>query len=120
MARSYKRDSKGRFASSGGGGGGGGSKAKAPAAPKSKAGQTRAANAARDKKLLGMGMTGAGSRMHGAIAKKYSGTKQTKNRNATLWTNVGDMKKNRATGYSSPPTKAPKRSGTISRRRSSK
>jgi hypothetical protein len=121
MARTYKRDSRGRFASTGGGGsGGGGSSKKSSSAPKSKAAQTKAANDARTKELQAKGMTGAGSRLHSKIASKYSGSEKTREGRATRWTNVGEMKKNYASGVSAPPSKSPTRSGTISRRRTKK
>lgn len=83
MARAYKRDSRGRFA--GGGGGGGGKKS----APTSKAGATRAANAATDAKLLGMGLRATGSRLRSKVAAQYSGAKSTQQRNAKMWEGGG-------------------------------
>jgi hypothetical protein len=65
MARTYKRDSRGRFA----GGGGGGSK--------SKGGSTRSANTARSKELQAKGTTAIGGRVK---AKGFSGQKAAQQR----------------------------------------
>ena len=65
MARTYKRDSRGRFA----GGGGGGSK--------SKGGSTRSAITARSKELQAKGTTAIGGRVK---AKGFSGQKAAQQR----------------------------------------
>lgn len=84
MARTYKRDSRGRFAGGGGGGGGGSKGKKSGGAPKSKAASTRAANAARDKQLRDMGHRGAGDRIVGKL-KGFSGTAATQKKRAERW-----------------------------------
>jgi len=68
MARTYRRDSRGRFASGGGGGGGG----KKSGGGKSKSGSTRSANTARAKELKGKGTTAIGGRVK---AKGFAGGK---------------------------------------------
>lgn len=70
MARTYKRDSRGRF--SGGGGGGGG-----------KGASTRSKNTARAKALAAKGTTGLGSRVQ---AKGFAGGKAAQQRAGGLRT----------------------------------
>lgn len=85
MARSYKRDSHGRFA--GGGGGGGGSKSSGKKGS-SKGGNTTAANNATTKRLQSKGLTGIGSRLKGKNASLYAGKDKTKKGRAQLWANA--------------------------------
>lgn len=75
MARTYKRDARGRFSSSGGGGGGGGKKS--GSTPGSKAASTRAANLARAAQLKAAGTTAIGARVK---AKGFSGGKGAQKR----------------------------------------
>jgi hypothetical protein len=71
MARTYRRDARGRF--SGGGGSSGGSKGNgSKAAPKSKGAMTKAADKARAADLKAKGTTGLGSRVK---AKGFAGKK---------------------------------------------
>lgn len=72
MARTYRRDSKGRFASGGGGGSGG-----------KKAASTRAANTARAGALRAKGTTGLGARVK---AKGFAGGKGAQQRAGGLRT----------------------------------
>lgn len=74
MARSYKRDSRGRFASTGGGG------------SKSKGTSTRAKNTARAAELKEKGTTAIGSRVK---AKGFSGQKGAQQRAGGLRTTGG-------------------------------
>lgn len=67
MARTYKRDSRGRFAGGGGGGGGG----------KGKAASSRATNTARAKALQAAGTTAIGGRVK---AKGFAGGKGAQQR----------------------------------------
>lgn len=90
MARSYKRDSKGRFAS---GGGGGGKKAASGTSAKA----TRAANDARTADLKSKGLVASGRRASGKLASSYSGTRATQKRNADAWSANGTMKATSAT-----------------------
>ena len=73
MARTYKRDSRGRFAGGGGGGGGGGSKSAS----------SRATNTARAKALRAQGTTGLGARVK---AKGFTGGKGAQQRAGGLRT----------------------------------
>lgn len=73
MARSYRRDSNGRF--SGGGGGGGGGKGSGGSGSKSAA--SRAANTARAADLKAKGTTGIGGRVK---AKGFTGGKSAQER----------------------------------------
>lgn len=107
MARTYKRDSRGRFA----GGGGGGKKA---AAPKSKAGQTRSANVATTKRLMDAGLRGTGSRLRSKTGALYAGSKATKARQSELWSNVeGNQRRGVDPGAQRSKAKV---GGTIKRR----
>lgn len=95
MARTYRRDSNGRFSSGGGGGGrksGGG-----------KAAGTRAANTARAGELKAKGTTGLGGRVK---AKGFSGGKAAQQRAGGL--RGSNAKAPRAAGVSAPK-------GTIAR-----
>lgn len=112
MARTYKRDAKGRFA----GGGGGGSK-KSSGAPKSKAGATRAANNATTKRLLGKGMLGTGSRLRTSTQKLYSGTKATKERQEGLWRAAEGNQRREVYGEKGAQRSKAKVKSTIGRRR---
>ena len=73
MARTYKRDSIGRFAGGGGGGGKGGGSAK----PAAKAASTRSTNTARAKALQASGTTAIGGRVK---AKGFVGGKAAQQR----------------------------------------
>lgn len=77
MARTYRRDSRGRFAGGGGGGGGGGGRGG------SKAASTRAANTARAAALRAGGTTGIGGRVR---AKGFAGGKGAQQRAGGLRT----------------------------------
>ena len=90
MARTYRRDSRGRFAGGGGGSGGGGSKG---GGKKSGSGATRSANVATTKRLLGQGLTGIGSRLKNKNASLYQGTKATRQNRAQLWANAENNQK---------------------------
>lgn len=92
MARTYKRDKNGRFASTGGSG-------KAKAAPTSKAGMTRAANTATAKRLADKGMTGIGGRLAKKNASLYQGTKATKRNRAADARNRDENQKEQVHGY---------------------
>ena len=81
MARSYRRDKKGRFAAKGGGGGGG-----AATSSKSKPKSVRAKNAAAEKRIVDAGTSRVGSRTQTALANKFSGTSKTKKNRAAAWT----------------------------------
>jgi len=80
MARTYRRDGKGRFSGGGGGGGGGGGKkgggkagaAAGKAAPQSKGAATKAADKGRAADLKAKGTTGLGGRIK---AKGFAGKK---------------------------------------------
>lgn len=78
MARTYSRDSRGRFASKGGGGGG--TATRAPKASGGKKGgvSTRAANDAVAKRMRATGQTAIGGRLMKSTAAKFSGTAATK------------------------------------------
>lgn len=84
MARTYKRDARGRFAGGGGGGSSASKGKKSGGAPKSKAASTRAANDARDKQLRDMGHRGAGDRIIGKL-KGFSGSAATQKKRAERW-----------------------------------
>lgn len=75
MARSYKRDSHGRFASTGSTGG---TRRSLAASKGSKGSSTRAANDATTKRLRSTGLTAVGGRLMGSTAAKFSGTAATK------------------------------------------
>lgn len=98
MARTYKRDSRGRFAS--GGGGGGSKKAAAPRTGPSKGAKLRAeyaggrsstkkANAAEHQRLGDMGVRAIGKRLTASASKRFAGAKQTKMRSARMWQTAG-------------------------------
>lgn len=140
MARSYKRDARGRFSGGGGGssGGGGGSKkaaggggakarpkiggnldnpsAKPKAEPKakggggSKAAATKAANKANTQRLMDKGQRSVGSRLKKSTERSYSGTKATKEKQARDW--VDDGKGKGGAAFSNA-----RQRGTMSKRR---
>lgn len=83
MARTYRRDSRGRFASGGGSGGGGGAKAAS----------TRARNTARASALKAKGTTGIGSRVK---AKGFVGGQGAQQR-------AGGLRRSGAMGASALP-----------------
>jgi hypothetical protein len=82
MARSYKRDSHGKFAGSGGGG------KSSKGSKGSKSGSTLAANNATTKRLQSKGLTGIGSRLKGKNASLYTGKDKTRKGRAQLWANA--------------------------------
>jgi hypothetical protein len=108
MARTYKRDSRGRFA--GGGGGGGGGKGGS-----GKGGSTRGANNATTKRLQDKGLTGIGSRLKGKNASLYSGTERTKKGRAQLWANAEQNQKTGSMGQGAQFSRS--RPGGVVRRR---
>ena len=77
MARSYKRDARGRFSGGGGGGGKKSGGSKAASTPGSKAASTRAANLARAAQLKAAGTTAIGGRVK---VKGFSGGKEAQKR----------------------------------------
>jgi hypothetical protein len=87
VARTYRRDSRGRFAGGGGGGGSGRGGSKG-GGKKSGSGATRSANVATTKRLQGQGLTGIGSRLKGKNASLYQGTSATRQNRAQLWANA--------------------------------
>jgi hypothetical protein len=113
MARTYKRDSRGRFA--GGGGGSASAAPKAPKAPRAAGGapsaakargakaraatSTRAANEATTKRLKATGQTAVGGRLAKSTAAKYSGTAETKRNRAGSWQAAGHNQKEGVPGY---------------------
>ena len=72
MARSYKRDARGRVSGGGGSSGGGGKKAAGGGKPQTKAAMTKAADKARAADLKAKGTTGIGDRVK---AKGFAGKK---------------------------------------------
>ena len=90
MARSYKRDARGRFSGGGGssGGGGGGKKA---AGGKAKAPSVRGANDATDKRLDGKGLRAVGGRLAKKNASLYQGTERTKAKRSSRFRDAGDQ-----------------------------
>jgi hypothetical protein len=110
VARTYRRDSAGRFASTGGGG------KKKGSGKSSKSAQTRKANDAETKRLLGLGMTGAGSRLKGKLEAKFSGGKAAKRSRAQGFTNAEHNQKTGSWGAGPQYMKGGVK-GTIGRRR---
>jgi hypothetical protein len=112
MARSYKRDSRGRFASTGGGGSTATKAPRAASAPRATqassrapsaakargekaraATSTRAANDAVTRRINATGQTAVGGRLAKSTAAKYSGTAATKRSRAAGWVNAGHNQK---------------------------
>jgi hypothetical protein len=110
VARTYRRDSAGRFASTGGGG-----KKKGPG-KSSKSAETRKANDGETKRLLGTGMTGAGSRLRSKLEAKFSGGKSAKQSRAQKFTNAEHNQRVGA-GKVGPQSMKGGVKGTIGRRR---
>ena len=122
MARTYKRDSRGRFAS--GGGGGGSKKAAAPRTGPSKGAKllaeyaggrssTKKANAAEHQRLSDMGVRAIGKRLTASAAKRFTGAKKTKMHNARSWQTAGKgFVRDMGAKYSSARVKS-----TVSRKR---
>ena len=120
MARTYKRDARGRFSGGGGGGGskgGGGKSGGGGSAPKSKAAATRAANKATSDRLLAKGLTGTGSRLRSKNAALYAGTKKTKSNNEQLWRAKEGNQRVGALGENGAQRSKAKVSNTVRRRR---
>ena len=114
MARSYKRDSRGRFS---GGGGGGSSSKSSGGKGSSKGGNTTAANNATTKRLQKAGLTGIGSRLKGKNASLYQGKAATRKGRAQLWANAEhNQKLGAGTAQGAQFMKAGVK-GTIGRRR---
>lgn len=112
MARSYKRDSRGRFA-----GGGGSSSKSSGGKGSSKGGNTTAANNATTKRLQKAGLTGIGSRLKGKNASLYQGKAATRKGRAQLWANAEhNQKLGAGTAQGAQFMKAGVK-GTIGRRR---
>lgn len=109
MARTYKRDSRGRFAS-GGGGGGGSKKASKPPS-------TRAQNKATTQRLMDKGLVGTGSRLRNRTAALYSGTKATKSKFGKSWTATESDQRVGAYGVAKGAQRSKSRvKGTVKRR----
>ena len=112
MARSYKRDANGRFASTGG------VKRKSSGAPKSKSAATRAANEATTKRLMDKGLTGTGSRLRSKNQSLYSGSKATKQRQESIWRGKESNQRNAALGENTGAQRSKiKVGGTVRRRK---
>ena len=102
MARAYKRDAKGRFASSGGGGGkkSGGKKAKGGPGKWAKtaadvsggAAASKKKNAAAHQSLADKGVSAVGSRLKSKTEGRFTGRAKTKRANAEMW--VSTARKN--------------------------
>jgi len=119
MARTYRRDNRGRFSGGGGSSGGGGKAAGGGgSAPKSKSATTRAANKANSQRLKDMGQTAIGGRLRKSTEKSFSGTKATKAKQAQLLVNAGNNKRNAVRGESVGANfSEAKQRGTMSRKR---
>jgi predicted NAD/FAD-dependent oxidoreductase len=88
MARSYKRDARGRFSGGGGGSSGGGGK---KAAGGTKALSTRAANTATEKRLLDKGLRGVGGRLAKKNESLFQGTAKTKRSRSSRFTEASEQ-----------------------------
>lgn len=113
MARTYRRDSRGRFAGSGGGGSGGRGGGGKGGGRKSGSGATRSANVATTKRLQGQGLTGIGSRLKNKNASLYQGTKATRQNRAQLWANAEN---NQRVGRQPAQRSKVRMAGVLSRR----